>query len=129
MHHFIEGTAEEVFQKFQAGQIPPTAKVEVIWDEAKAAETKDDAAPSQSLEILLESIRQEFSVNREATLKRMANLAAAREETLAMFEKWQEEDAQMTPEERAEEDRTTALMERDGFPRFNLPDRLSHGDL
>ncbi len=125
MTHIEEGTVAELFRKFQAGEIPPAAKVKVIWEDE---ETQDEARP-ESLEELLKQIRQKYSVNRAATMERLAQLDAGRDKTLALFEQWKKEDALKTPEELAEEARMYAEIERDGYPRFNIPDRLSQENL
>lgn len=40
--------------------------------------------------------------------------------TLALFEQWAREDAEATPEERAEEERIYAQIERNGIPRVQI---------
>ena len=119
MHYVVEGTVVELFQKFQDGQIPPFAKVEIVWDEPTGA----DGEPN--LTAFLETVRQKFSVNYEATSERLAKLEEAKKETLALFSDWQKEDAEQTAEECAEEEQMYAEIERDGIPRFNLPNRFS----
>lgn len=90
MHYVVEGTAAELFQKFQAGLIPPSAKVEVMWEEI----TVINPATKEPI----------ISVDR----------------TLALREQWKKQDAALTQEEQAEEDIIYAEIERNGIPRLQL---------
>lgn len=125
MTHIEEGTIAELFQKLERGAIPPNVKAKIVWEDDEA----EEETHADSLEELLESIRKEYRINRTATMERLALLKAGQERTLALFEQWRQEDAQMTPEERAQEAQMYAEIERDGYPRFNIPDRLSGENL
>jgi hypothetical protein len=49
-----------------------------------------------------------------------ASDAAERDPSIALFAQWDEEDARMTPEQRAENERVYAQIEANGIPRVRI---------
>lgn len=78
MTQIAELTVTELLERLDAGQIPMTAKVTVVYEEAFPAFGRDSA--------------------------------------LALFEQWDKEDAQSTPEEQIANEQVYAEIEKNGIP-------------
>lgn len=89
MTQTTELTMQELLKRLNAGQIPMTAKVIVVYEET---------TPS-----LLDK-----------------NTRAEKNPALALFEQWEQEDNQTTPEEQAENDRVYAQIEQNGITRVRI---------
>lgn len=56
----------------------------------------------------------------DAAISEAQNAATNPNPALALFEQWDKEDAQVTPEQQAENERIYAEIERNGIPRIRL---------
>jgi hypothetical protein len=54
------------------------------------------------------------------TFEDAAPAPAERDPTLALFAQWDDEDSRMTPEQRAENERVYAEIEKNGIPRVRI---------